>query len=503
MISREYMANHPEVDWSVYKKQNNVKPSIQEESLGNRKNFIIGGDQKEKVNTFLGMMTSPEHGMPSYEHVKEATQEGLGALSGMNVLGREAILNAGSAANAGVNIAKKGYEYINPKAISESLRGKFGEGTVSENIENLGERVKFGKKSAQEEALTPKREFMEEAKGKNITRLKPENVDINHVAGIFEQNANEFTPERMKAIKKAVNNYYKHGDIEKLAEEGSEIFGTGELSEKTLQKLESFVPIEKLNAGKYLANDKASKFYSPKGDLANAHNKFIKTKSVESSDKLMSELKSEIRKLEVAERKGSIGDVASAKLDSYRNNLQELKDDWSKFVKTLPKEQQGKYHEFLKKYAINVGPYEDASFIVRKLASGDTKGILPESIDRLFSNPNPKKEILKIIGDIGPSGWNNLVYNMLSKYKVGDVKNMANAILEGARKGSPIITEDMVTAANHALKRGRISDLVKAGAGGAAGAATFGPVGAVIGAAAPYAVANKDLLLNAIKRIKK
>jgi hypothetical protein len=496
MISREYMANHPEVDWSVYKKQNNVPSKVSSNEEQKTENFIIGGEKKNPsmVNTFLGQMPKASiSDMFSPENIKEAVNEGAGMTGG-----------APQAVKQAYQIGKKGLEYINPEAISESLRGKFGEGTISENIEQFGKRIKFGKESAKEEALVPKREFMEEAKGKNITRLKPEKVDIKNVAGMFSEDAKEFTPERIKAIQKAVNNYYKDGDIEKLAEEGSEIFGsTRELSEKELNKLESFVPIEKLNKGKYFANDKVDKFYSPKGDLANAHSKFIKTKSVEDADKLMSELKSEIRKLEVSEKKGTIGDVASSKLEAYRNNLSDLKNDWSKFVKTLPKEQQGKYHEFLKKYAINVGPYEDASFIVRKLASGDFKGILPESIDRLFSNPNPKEQVLKIINDIGPSGWNNLVYNMLSKYKPGDVKSMANAILEGARKGSPIITDEMVQAANHALKRNMISGLVKSGAGAMTGAATFGPIGAAIGAAAPYAIANKDLLVKALGKLRR
>lgn len=489
-----------EINWEAYKDQGMPKSS----SNTNSENIRIGVKPNEKqgemADTFLGRLQKPSFKeFFSPERVKEAVSEGAGALSGINAVGY---------GEKGIGLAKKGLEYINPENISKELLGKIGEGTIPENIEQLGKRVKFGKESAKEEALLPKHEFMEEAKGKNITRLKPEKVDIKNVASIFEKDENEFTPERMKLIKKSINNYYKHGDIEQLAEEGSEIFESPELSEKSLSKLESFVPIEKLNRGKYLSDTDAIKFYSPKGELSNAHNEFIKTKSVESADKLMSELKGEIRELKSRQKKGTLGDIGDAKLSSYESNLQNLKNDWGKFIKILPKELQGKYADFAKKYAINVAPYEDAGFIVRKLATGDTKGILPESLDRLFANPNPKKEVMKVIDDIGTSGWNNLVYNMLSKYKPGDVKGMAQAILEGRRKGSPIITDEMVNAANYALKRGKISSLVKSTAGAALGGIAgmpfgIGALGSTIGAITPYALANKDIIAKMVTKIKR
>lgn len=514
-----------EINWDVYNKQNNI-PVTSQNSLSSH-NITIGKDAEPKtslwdsiksslpmtppgMNIATGMMSLAFPGQQG-EMVKNLPQVLTGRQPGIPEKTEQFIgemlpgLEGGGpeTAKAGYTAAKKGFEYINPKNISESLRNNFGEGTVAENIEQFGNRLEFAKGSAKKEALIPKSEFMKEAQGKNITRLNPEKVDVNNVAKVFEQNPGEFTPERMKSIQKAINNYYKDGDIEKLAEKGAGIFGNPEISEKAMSKLESLLPIEELNKGSYLSNAEVSKFYSPRGDLSQAHNAYAKTKSVESADKLMSELKSEIRKLELMEKKGTIGDVASAKLESYRNNLADLKSDWGKFVETLPESARGKYADFTKKYAINVGPYEDASFIVRKLSTGDTKGILPESINRLFMNPNPSEKVLKIIQDVGPSGWNNLVYNMLSKYKPGDVKGMATAILEGKRAGSPIITDEMVALANNSLKRHTISGIAKSGTGAIAGALLGGPLGGAVGAVSPYLWANRDLLTKALMKIKK
>jgi hypothetical protein len=410
MISREDMKQYPEVDWDVYQKQNNVPVKSNMDVSEENEGIPIGPQQSKKssgkkVHTAFGEM--PRLNLKEYfskENAKEGVNEALGSLSGMNVIGgSRLLLNAGDIAKSGIDVAKKGYEYVNPKAITETLRGKFGEGTVSGNIENLGERIKFGKQSAKEEALTPKREFMEEAKGKHIENEYPETA----------------YPKSMK---------------------------------------------------------------------------------VEQADKRLSDLKYEIRELNSTSKKRGLDPKEKDMLKSYEQELSNLQNTWKNFIETLPEKSRGKYNEFTKKYAINVAPYEESSFIVRKLASGDHKGILPESIDRLFSNPNPKEPVLKIIKDIGPSGWNNLVFNMLSKYKPGDVKGMATAIIEGSRKGSPIITEEMVKFANQALRRSRVSDVVKAGAGGAIGGTMFGPAGAVIGAGLPFAKEGASKIAKYLKR---
>ncbi len=407
MISRDYMKDHPEVDWSVHNDQNKVKPSVNEQEEKPRENYKIGSppESSEKVSTMFGLLPKPDtKKMFSRESTNEATNEGMNAISGINVIGKSvSALNAGNLAKSAYEKGKQGLDYLNPKNIGEELRNKFGSGSVSENIEELGNRVKFAKGSAKEEALVPKREFMEEAKGQRIKYESPE----NHY------------PQSM---------------------------------------------------------------------------------TVEQADKKMSDLKEKIRDLHADRKKRGLNDAEKDRLASHEAELENTKNDWGNFVKTLPEKTRGKYQDFLKKYAINVGPYEDASFIVRKLASGDSKGVQPDSLNRIFTNPNPNKEILKITKDIGSAGWNNIVFNMLSKHKLGDVKGMSNAILEGHRKGSPIITDEMAHAAHHALTRLNMSNAAKAAAGGAIGASVFGPAGAVAGAALPFARQGAGKLINYLKR---
>jgi len=487
------------IDWGVYKSQQRPD-QLSNESENENINIGFNKKKSEKVNThlpFFGEMPRPN--LKDYfspENIREATQEGLGAISGMNVLKSGKLI--GSA-------AKKGMEYINPEAISEQLRGQFGQGTVSENIGELGQRVKFGKESAKEQALTPKRELMETIKGEEIVKPKP--LKLEKVAKIFEPDVNNISSQQSDALRKAIANYYKSGNLGKLTEKGEQIFSHEGLESNQIDKLERLLTTQMPAKGRYLSDAEATKFYSSKGTLSELHKDYIKTKSPDVADQLMSELKSEIRKLKKIDRNTGLGDVQSERLASYESNLQNIENDFNKFISTLPKEAQGKYKQFTTSYRENVAPYKSED-IIREMSYGNTQGIQANEVESLFSNPNPTKDVKKVINDIGSSGWNNIVYNMLSKYEPGEASKMAKAILEGKRKGSPIITDEMVQAANNAIKRSRISTAVKTSAraaGGAALAAPFGlaPLGAIAGAASPYLLANKDLISKAIQRFKR
>ncbi len=436
---------------------------------------------KEGYSRFWPKMEKPsfkEYFSP--EHISEAINEGAGALSGMNVL---------KAAPEAYQVAKKGVEYLQPEKEAERFRSTLGSGTSAENIETLGNRVGFAKKSALEEALIPKRELYQQEGKSNVYDVKPESLpegNLPKMAEMIEGGSKAGTTE-MGALSKAIKDYRKSGNIESFLDRSEEIFNIPDLPEKAVSKIEDALLMPTKRDSAYLSEKGVTDFYGKHG-LKTLHNAYEEKPILNNYDALQSELKKQIRVLKSkGKSRDSLGDE---KLDALTANVKNLNADKEAFMETLPDKMKNLENEFRKKYAVGVAKFEDAPLAMRKLAEGRSSELSSAQIGALFSKPT--KEVKAILKDLGPEAAKNILYNALQKVPVGDAEGLANTILDLKRtKGyDQFVDQKMEDWANSMLKHVKIASGVKNSmkvvGGAAAGGALLGPLGAVGGAALPF-----------------
>ena len=123
------------------------------------------GEQAELVKNLPQVMT----------RTQPSTSQKIEQFAGEMLPGMEVGPQAAVKAAKGVG---KGIEYIQPQKEIPKLMEKLGGGakTSEENIANLSSEVSRGRIAQEEEALVPKREFLEGTKGKNIYKKEPSEV---------------------------------------------------------------------------------------------------------------------------------------------------------------------------------------------------------------------------------------------------------------------------------------------------------------------------------------
>jgi hypothetical protein len=312
------------------------------------------------------------------------------------------------------------------------------------------------------------------------------------------------TPERvqeqMSALSKAISEFRK-GKVDKdlggrpidtFIDKAEEIFGT-HILEKDIGKIEDVMSMPTHRGSRYFSEKGVTHAYSPKGDLIKLHNAYKNKPTLDNYDSLQSALKKELREME---GRAKISDTAQPKVDQLKENINNLNSDKEKFMKTLPKNMQNLENEFRSKYKDYARTYEKgkketgASLTLRRLAEGRHELVSDADVIRLFSHPT--KSDKKAILEMGASGARNAIYAALQKVPVGDAEKMAHTILDLKRtKGfDEIITPEFEKLALDALRRSKISQLVRGSSktfgGAAVGGLLGGPVGAVVGGALPF-----------------
>jgi hypothetical protein len=419
----------------------------------------------------------------------------------MTYLGGKAIQNLPNALRG----VKSGYNYLHPEREAEKFRKQFGSGTSSENIENIGKRVKFGYESAKEEALIPKNKLYEKEGRSDIYGTRAEQLPENNLKkmGHMVEPYGEFTENKMKALSSAIKDFRKFkpeynkvnkkgeliqtnkgDDIESFVDKVEDIFQVKDLPKNQALKIQNALQMPVRRDSKYFSDPHVTEFYGRYG-LKTLHDKYAKNTSLDNYDALQSAIKAEIRKLP----DDTLGLEKKAALSS---NVKNLNADKEIFMKTLPEKMQNLENEFRTKYRENVINYhgDQSHPAIEKLSRGEWKEVTPHELEDAFTYQKPAT--LKILKDIGPSGVKNIIYNALQKVKPNDAKGLANTILELKRtKGyDDFITKDMEKWANNMLKHVERAGHIKQGmgslGGAIAGSALFGPIGGVVGASSPW-----------------
>jgi hypothetical protein len=397
-------------------------------------------------------------------------------------------------AKKGKEITKNTYEYLSPSKIAEETerfrKETLGAGSESENIENLSKRVQFAKKSGEEEALIPKRELYAQEGKSNVYNIKPEQLpegNLEKMAHIIEPDM-QFGKEQQNALSKALKKYRKTGNVESFIEQSEDLFGIPELSPKAASKIEDALLLPTKRESAYLSDSDVASYYGKKGKIRQLHETFSEKPTLKNYDALQSALKKEERALAKREKKGSIGDIAQAKLDQTRANISNIEEDAQNFFETLPENLRELQRTFSKKWATGPAKYADAEKTLQRLASGK-QGVVTKvtsnDIVRTFTRPDEKT--LAAIKEMGPSVGRNVIYSAISKIKPGEGKEVADTIIELSRKPGfeNFVTDDIKAWSENMLKRTKKSELAKKGlsiGGGALAGSALGPFGTIGGA---------------------
>jgi len=364
-------------------------------------------------------------------------------------------------------------KYLNPKMTHENALKDIGMGkSISENINELGSRLKYGQKTAKEEALIPKREIMAESGDERIfpSQKKGEKI-TSDTASVFSEHPDEMTPQKTAEYQRALRKYYNDGDIDSLIERGESIFEHPGLSENQISKLDEMLIPEKPLKGEYLKIKNPDEHYSE--IIQEAHDAYLKNPTFKNSDKLRSRLFKRMNELGKREKAKTITDSQEKELGSLRKNRNAIIRDQEKLIETFTPENQSKYGKFNKTWREDVRSYEDAGNTIKNMKNGHLKNVTPQNITKAMEFPELKPELQRILKDIGPSGVDNIIFNELGRTK--DPKKFIEIIdnLERNKGFSSYITPKVKDYANKIRSQIRNRNIVKYGAGVAGTAGVY------------------------------
>jgi len=332
-------------------------------------------------------------------------------------------------------------EHFSPQKGFENFINKISGGkNITENMNELSNRLGYGQKTAKQEALIPKREVMAESGDERIFPSQKKGDELTkETSSIFSEHPKDVSPDSMKKYKKALKNYYEGdfthknpdlhvepGDIDLLIEKGEEIFNHPGLNEKDITKLDEALIPEKPVKGEYLKIKNPDDHYSDL--IQEAHDAYVKNPTFRNSDKLRSRIFKRINELNNEKKRiGSLSDNKDKELSALTKSRSSIIKDQDNLIKTFSPENRGKYGKFNQLWREDVRAYEDAGSTIRNLKNGHLQNITPQKITNAFSFPELKPQIQKILKDIGPNGVNNIVFNELGRAK--DAKS-AIALIE-------------------------------------------------------------------------
>ncbi len=557
MIDRQYMAEHPEVDWSVFKKQQTVPPAVKAINEENqpadpsRQDSPLGGDRSQDNSGvfphFLSGVLKGAQGigrllpnpMDDYYEMYErqgkkapiprptdididkslGLKDPSGNLSANNIadtLGQFAIplppifKGAEKGAPIAKEAMKKAIDYMNPGKEAEAFRSTLGSGTSAENISELSKRAQFAKGSAKQEALIPKEKLYAQEGKSNVYNVDSGSLPEGNM-GRFSSMLNEgeeFSKSQMDALSKALKDYRKTGSVDSFLEKSEDIFNIPELTPKAADKIEDILSMPTKRDSAYFSNKKVSDPYYEDSTLDEAHNAYKKKATLENYDDLQSAIKKEMRK---------ITDKDSPRYHQLELNVKNLDKDKENFMQTLPDEMKNLENEFRQKYRTYAENYEKpgkgkaetgASLTLRRLAEGRHEKVTDAQVVKLFANPTAADK--KAILDMGEGAARNALYAALQRVPAGDAEGMAKTILDLKRtKGfDKIVTPEIENWANNMLSHSKKVGLLKnvlgnvgsSLGGAAAGSAVFGPLGGAIGAAAPLGYKGAKYIAERFKK---
>lgn len=221
------------------------------------------------------------------------------------------------------------------------------------------------------------------------------------------------------------------------------------------------------------------------GGTRDLFDKFKSNPTLKNADELQSQLHADMRYYSERAAKSGITKAEGAEQSKIKEMRDALKNEIESHLKRVNPYLAKEYATFSKKYRENVLPYQEEKATQRIANEPDYIKKQRKKNPELHYNvtgsemktafAEPSREAMRISQDIGKSGRNKILYNLLADEANPEAAGLANAILNAkqAKGYSKYITPEMEDFAKKLLKRTKWRKRAKIG-GGLLGTAILG-----------------------------
>ena len=418
--------------------------------------------------------------------VQDALTAGLFGKVGQEVLGGLPITKA-----VGKYVNNK-LDYFRPDKSAEEFLQKLGSGTKEENVQALAKDIDAAYQSKLNDALAHKKPVIEQEGKNNIYETPAGKLPEGNLEKVayYIAPGEKTTPEQLNNLATEIKNFRRGKvgkdpyDFDDFTHNVSEIFNA-DMNPTQVANLEHALNIPTKVDSEFLKlADKHSDLLSD--DTLDALNKFKKNHSFNNADDLQSALGDEMGTYSQRAEKIGLTKAESAEQKKFKAMRDALKSEMQSHLERVNPDLAKEYTTFSNKYRENVIPYQEEN--ATKAVANEPRYIK----ERRLENPNlpynvtgsqmqqafaePGRQAMQIANDIGESGRNKVLYNLLGNDLKPDAKGLAESILNAkqAKGYSQYITPEMENFAKELLKRQKLRTKINYGAGGLAGIAGVG-----------------------------
>jgi hypothetical protein len=386
---------------------------------------------------------------------------------------------------------KKGMNYLSPDKDAAEFLKTLGSGTKEENVKSLAQDIQNAHEARLQDALSHKTPVYEQEGKSKIydtpTSALPEG-NLDKVA-YYIAPGQKAKPEQLDALAQEIKNYRagKVGkdpyDFEDFTHNVQGIFKS-DMNQAQIDNLEHAlsVPTEAPTNFLNLVKNNPNLINGKTQDLFDIFNR---RRTLDNADKLQSQLGAQMGKYSDKAEKSGLTPGEDLELQKLKEMRDTLKSDMQGHLTRKNPKLAEENQKFIDKYRENVTPYGEKKVTqditnepnyVREARSDNPNlsyNVTGGQMHEFFSEPSRAAQ--QIAGDIGQTGRNKVLYNLLADETNPKAKGLANAILNAKQsKGySTYITPEIENLALSLLKRVKLRErtgaTAKWGTGGLAG----------------------------------
>ena len=359
----------------------------------------------------------------------------------------------------------KAANYLRPNKSAKEFLATLGKGTKEENVQSLAKDIDIAYQAKRDEALAHKKPVFEQEGRSNIYNTPeaalPEG-NLDKVAYYIDPGSK---PNKMQldAISKGLKKYRKSGDFNNFLDEVETSFNVN-LTPNQEANLEHALSIPTKVDSQFL---QLSKKYNDviSGKTQELLDRFERRPNLKNADELQSQLGDDMGKFTERKEKSGLNKVEDLEFQRLKELRDTLKSEMHGHLERVNPALADEYATFSKKYRENVVPYQEENatkaianepgYIKKERAENPSLPYNVTSSQMKTAFAEPSRAASQIGQDIGESGRNKILYNLLANETEPTGKGLATSILNAhqAEGYSKYITPEMVKFAKELLKR--------------------------------------------------
>jgi hypothetical protein len=364
--------------------------------------------------------------------------------------------------------------------------------TKEQNVQSLAKDIQDAHQARLQDALSHKEPVFEQEGKSNIYKtpasaLPEGNLDkFAHYIAPGEK----FTADDSSFLSKQIDNYRK-GKVGKESFnfddfiDNMEWYYGKDLKPNQVKNLEDALAIPTDAPQPFLSlaekNPKAIE-----GLTKDLYDKFQKNQTLNNADKLQSQLGDDLGFYQKKSAMGTLEPAEVPKMQAIKQMRDHLKADMQAHLERKNPAMAQEYKTYAQKYRENVVPYgeetatrdivNEPKYVRAQRAQNPNIpfNVTDLQIETAFSQPS--RDAMKVSGDIGETGRNKILFNLLAKDAKPDAKGLATSILQAKQSGgySKYISPEMEKWAEELLKRHAYRNKLNIAAGIAGGSLLSG-----------------------------